>query len=672
MNKKVAFYSYELHPLNNGGCGVFLSHAINDLLDNGFSVVVLLDLNDLLVRKFNREIKPGIKNGDNLVVYCVDTVLSGYTLPVFQNIFLNKSYRAYFAVKKIAEKEGLDYVEFFDYSGIAYFAATSKILGEDFTDGPLIGIRTHCTNDLLDAHESSIQVTADRLVMYSMEKLALQRADVVLIPTMAWGELYRERYGIPAESLKVVQPPLYAIDTPRNIWRHEAKKHILYYNRLFELKGADLFVDAAVQFLFHNPDSKASFVLAGYESMDAPDGGSYREYLIKKIPPQCRSRFHFLGQVTRDQLPSLLKDTIFAVFPNYIESFCYAAHELFMAGIPLILRDIPAFSGFFQDGENAFLFQGGSTSLCRRMEELYYNPGLRERLSKSSVLIEGGFNERYRQIIETGKERKRKSLSSQIGVEKRGTLLILVDKEEETGPAHERFERLKGEFRVIYLLRCGGKDCGSKIRFLGDWYHAMEDKEGYELYLQALDSPVGVFRATDQVEADMVRCLKRVLLSNHDLCGVHPLLVFKDGFTSVPCELYGEMYPFEMGSTRTRAIFRLRGEKRPVQDLFDNRFGVYGEAYLFTENGTERVLPVAGVVLTCQEKTDHGFPVPSNILNANSLSSWNRAGQYAILYHRLLNEVAGAYCREKNTLVWRVLELMPKRFWERIFRKLFL
>ena len=161
----------------------------------------------------------------------------------------------------------------------------------------------------------------------------------------------------------------------------EGADKILFFGRLQPFKGLDCLVSALVSLAHDEP--KANFLLVGADSVFSHDGsGSYRQQLMQLVPPDLHPRFEFTGPLTFDQLSQRLPEVRFAVFPNYYESFCYAAHELYEAGVPLILSRTPAFIGPFEHERNALIFDGGIGELTAQMTRLWNDHTLRRRLRR--------------------------------------------------------------------------------------------------------------------------------------------------------------------------------------------------------------------------------------------------------------------------------------------------
>lgn len=464
-NKHIVFVSYELHPINDGGCGVFIWSAVKEILKhiNNVRITLLLDISKNEVNRFNKEFKRLLPNFKQIDIYTVSDILEEVKIDSdfsdYNNIYLWKSHQFYYALRWLYSKDPFDYLEFFDYAGAAYFSTLAHKYENQFHDCRL-SIRAHCTIDLMDIEQKQVDFNYEKILMYQMEKDSLKAADFILVPSQEWGDLYKKRYGLDPKKLIISPPPI----DPEKIPEYkldETKQDILYYGRLFELKGVEIFIDAAVTFLDENPTSNNCFYLVGYSGMSIT-GKQMKEALKERIPERHLNRFVFTGQVDRKQLSNILKSIGFAVFPNYVESFCYSIHELYLSGVPIICGYIPAFEKF-EDLKNCIKFDGGSYDLAQKMKLLSNSFEMRKKICKPySILDDAIFISSYRYIFDFEKKPIHKDVTGKV------SLVIFDD-----GVRHEEIIKHKIiDPSTSYLLSKKATKQGSTSIFLfGElWY----------------------------------------------------------------------------------------------------------------------------------------------------------------------------------------------------------
>ncbi|MET0370819.1 MAG: glycosyltransferase family 4 protein [Sphingobium sp.] len=280
------------------------------------------------------------------------------------------------ALEKICHRHPIDLVEFYDYCGPAYY-----FLGSNLDQPPPVAVRLHNTIELI-ARKIRSEFAAERVVQFSAERLSMLGADMILSP----GEKFLSREIRPLypeldRSLIHVSPPIHR---PVGTISYNAfARNVAFYGRLSTFKGLDTFVKGALAAL-RDPDFAGwvgKFLIMGPEETVA---SSYTLDDIKAfIPDHLRDRFEFTGRVTHVELMERLPTVAFACFANRMESFCYAAHELHTAGVPLILSETAAFEDHFAPGETALFFDTTAPGLAKRMIELSQSPDIRKRLSKA-------------------------------------------------------------------------------------------------------------------------------------------------------------------------------------------------------------------------------------------------------------------------------------------------
>src|SRR6185295_4534389 len=295
-------------------------------------------------------------------------------------------------------RETPDVIEFFDYCGVAHYALAAKVAGLAYHDS-LLAIRLHSSVELMDSFAPPKRLDLERHGYYALEHNALQMAEVVLYPSQSYlTKTYQPRYEPWLGKQVCSKPPL--VDVPEHAGVQPDADVILFYGRLFAFKGVDRFIHAAVALLSERPTARIRFVLAGHDSYEAPDGSpSYQEYLRRKIPAGQQGRFSFTDHLSWQELTALLPSVLFAVFPSYLEAFGYAAHELYAAGVPIIVSDIPDFEDYFRHEVNALVFDGTTGDLSRQMARLCDDPRLRGRITKPFAVANDSLGDFYERPV---------------------------------------------------------------------------------------------------------------------------------------------------------------------------------------------------------------------------------------------------------------------------------
>lgn len=390
---KICFVTYEIHPLTAGGCGVLLYNAAQVLISQGHEVIIVLDAKPWQFKRFDPQVYP---DPQACRAYLVDELCRDLPLKPgdFPTAIQHRVYRFHWAARKVYEKEKPDVIEFFDYNGSAHYACAAKVAWGDYAHSRLV-IRLHNSDQLMNAHQPLFELNHEFYTIYALEKSALKLAETVLYPSQGYlDHCYRPHPENWLGQKVLSRPPL--LDHPRPACESSDRDIVLFYGRLFGFKGVDLFVDAAVSLLSRGEMDGARFVLVGYDSRRPPDlSGDYRQYLLKRVPAALRERFEFPGHMSWEQLGELLPRVACAVIPSYLESFCYAAQELYEAGVPLLVSDIPVFADYFSHERNALVFDGTASHLAQSLQRLWSDPDLRQSLCRPYCVTENPLGDFY-------------------------------------------------------------------------------------------------------------------------------------------------------------------------------------------------------------------------------------------------------------------------------------
>lgn len=579
MNKHLVFVSYELYPINQGGCGVFIWTAVRRLLEQfkDIDISLVLDIPLSEVEIFKTKYMPSIDGKERLKCFCVSEILQkikpGIGFNELQNLYLWKSYQFYKVLEFVhSNYKKIDYIEFFDYVGIGFYAIRAQKYMRVF-DNCITAVRAHCTVDLMDIEQKQIDFNEEKIIMYQMEKMAIQDCDILLSPSEAWGKLYCKRYGTNEEKV-IISPPV--LDQSKSV-EYKIKndqQDVLFYGRIFELKGVDVFVDAAITFLYKNPQTKTRFILVGY-SVNSVLGKKYSDFLIDKIPSQFRNKFVFTGHVDINKLNEILETVAVAVFPNYVESFCYSIHELYIAGIPIICRPIEAFINYFEDEKNCLYFNGTSFDISNKLEIILTNHEYRKILSYPyNVLEDGVLIDSYSKILNNGVDFKTLDIKSHLSEK---ISLVLLD----FGNGECENLKLLGYSEVVsknsYILkRFDDDDKSTLIWFLGSrWKVSSAFGDTYDEILR-LDEYYWIGLISDLPSEEFFNSGLRCMKNDNDLDFFGS--IYKNNYTNQVICRHFDLECFNIYGNHQFNIRLIRHNPNMLglRDLYDSRLGILG------------------------------------------------------------------------------------------------
>jgi glycosyltransferase involved in cell wall biosynthesis len=374
-----AFVTLELYPVTAGGTGILLHHTIKALLASGAKIVLYLDLSDSEIKEFDLKARHAYPNVDNLTYYNVGEIRRSMQFfgQIYDDQEQSRSVAFAHAILTTQDRHAIDLIEFYDYCGPAF-----HYLSYNREQRRPVAVRFHNTVEIIQRGTRSA-FSRPRLINYAMERSQLTLADVVLVPGANFlRDEVRKLYGTELVNQNIVlSSPIH--NSIGEIAYTGLSRNILFYGRLSTFKGLDTFVIGAVLALRDAAFREwvNEFVIVGPEETVA--SALTLEEIRGFIPADLLAKFRFVGRVRHTQLMPLLQDISFACFANRMESFCYAAHELYTAGIPLILSDKPAFRDHFADDQVVF-FDGTAGGLAASITSLAANPDKLRALSQGS------------------------------------------------------------------------------------------------------------------------------------------------------------------------------------------------------------------------------------------------------------------------------------------------
>ena len=570
------FVSYELHPTNMGGAGVLIHHAAEVLLAAGQEVVFLLDMPaEAFTRLVERDVKT-FSHPERVRAYRVEDLCAGEGLRAadYASVFQWKSVQFARALGKMLERERVDYVEFFEYCGAGYYAFVERLYAREHGAGPVLGSRLHGSLEVLDRHGHGAVRDVDRMLVHAFERRALRLSEAVLTPSRTYyEEYYKGLYGLEEGRVVVSSPPKQAF--PKVTGRPSAAGtfSIAFLGRMFHLKGVDQFVHACVMLMKRRPGLEFTVDLIGYDSDESPVAGSYTAYLKTLIPQRLRERFVFHGQLSHAEVVSRLNGALFAVFPNRVESFCYALHEVYDAGVPVVVNGLPAFRDFFEHEKNALVYDGTTQGLLAQMERMVEDGALRERLRRPYAVAEGALGGFYEQP---------RALRPVRGAERAVTpLVVVMGREGQAGPEREwpavaALRRQSVRPARVLLLVPASPDGEETLWWLGRAWHA-RDVEGNAVEpSDALTTDaLAVLWSDDDPDREWLGLCAGALSRRAEMAFAGTWASRGGVQDPLTVDVAPELYPFERGAQLARVLVRTEPEF-PLVDLFDTSLGRLG------------------------------------------------------------------------------------------------
>lgn len=381
MSHTICFITNELYPITKGGCGTLITNSIFELLKDNYKVIVLADIENTRLEHFKKIMKNVFYNENMLRLVSLRDLIQRQRSILTTSLenSINQSYLFYKGLLLLMEQEHIDIIEFPDYFGWAYFTL-SHFISHNNEKHPKLYVRFHLSMELIDHFSNWGDFGINRFILHQMERYCFSFSDNVLMPNESFAKWAHNWYG-QSFSYAISPPSLSALKImPRKI--NKTRDKILFYARLAPQKGVELMVDAALKLINEGLDQNIKFTFAGPDMNQAPGGGSIIQYLKRQIPQNAHNRIEFIGNVTHEQFNDLIPNVLLSVVPTRLETFCYAAREMIMAGIPTIVSNIPAFQDLIND-KKCLSCELNSTDIAKKINRLITNNELIENLSTS-------------------------------------------------------------------------------------------------------------------------------------------------------------------------------------------------------------------------------------------------------------------------------------------------
>ncbi len=352
---RIIFVTTELDPERPGGAGVVVDALARHLGESRSSVVLLL--------------------GSEPIEVAPRSPVRVVTATIPETGFLERSQATAEALSDLVEPG--DRVEFHDFEGIGFHSLLDR--PRYGMDQAVVSVRFHGPYDLLaEAMETRPD---DWDIPIAMEQEVFRMADVVLIPVEGHRETMIRRYGVEDQRILVSPPPVPSLNRVTGLPSDPPVFAVV--GRLGEMKGSQDMVRAALALLNKGIVLKVRFI--GSDGWSTTNNSWMRPWLESLIGPTHREAFEFVDALPRQELPKALADVTAVVVPSRFESFCLAAYEARQLGHGVVVPDIPAFRGQFDEPTGALVYDGTVEGLASALKRLITEPGVAIDLGRSGT-----------------------------------------------------------------------------------------------------------------------------------------------------------------------------------------------------------------------------------------------------------------------------------------------
>jgi len=211
-----------------------------------------------------------------------------------------------------------------------------------------------------------------------IEGEAARRADKVIAISNAIGSLIHDHHAI--NDNKIVLSPL-GIRLPiesKSMSLESSEIKVLFVGRLEKRKGLETLFKAIP--IVINAVANIKFILIGKDTNSAPNGGSYKQYLIESLDNSYRHNIVFVGFISNERLDSYYNDCHIFVAPSLYESFGLIFLEAMARGKPVVGCDVGGVSEVVMNNVTGILVQPGDEVSLANAIILLQNSELREEM----------------------------------------------------------------------------------------------------------------------------------------------------------------------------------------------------------------------------------------------------------------------------------------------------
>lgn len=338
---RVLMFGWEFPPYISGGLGVACEGLVRGLLELDTEVALVLPYRGVPTQAAHLKIIPSQAGTDTPKAR--KTLLRLRRLPSLLKPYLTEI--LYEEERREAERTGTTFVGNYGpdlpQEVLRYSAAAASIAARESFDlihahdwlTFLAGIEARRATRkplVLHVHATEFDRTGGEGngFVTSIERVGFAEADRVVAVSGYTAEVVANRYGVPAERIRVVHNAIDAKETVGNWSVGEAEPLVLFAGRITSQKGPEYFVDAAARVAAEMP--RVKFAVAG-------SGDRMRAMMERVAARGLSDRFLFTGFLPPAELDRLYARADVYVMPSASEPFGLTALEALQHGTPVIV-----------------------------------------------------------------------------------------------------------------------------------------------------------------------------------------------------------------------------------------------------------------------------------------------------------------------------------------------
>ena len=351
----------EYPPAPSGGIGTYVDHVSRLLAESGETVHVIGQL------WRNAEATIEKQCAGKLIIHRIPfedwstpgrsqypAINSPEAIGLYESCFPPQSFawQAGLLAEQLIEQEGIDIVEAQEYEAPLYYLQLRRSLGLGPKRQPPCIVHLHSPSQFIAHYDDLDEHHLAHTMAKRLEDDSILWADALLCPSRYLARQIENHYQLPDGAIQVIPYPLG--DTPiverdSYVWKQGT---ICYLGRLERRKGILEWIDAAVSVAPEFPAASFEFIGANVLGTSHVRG---EEIVLRRIPENLRSRFHFRGHRERSELPNLLAQARVAVVPSRWENFPNTCIEAMGTGLPVIASCEGGMVEMVEDGRTGWI-----------------------------------------------------------------------------------------------------------------------------------------------------------------------------------------------------------------------------------------------------------------------------------------------------------------------------
>jgi glycogen synthase len=271
------------------------------------------------------------------------------------------------ALRQLAQADGLDLVEFPEYTGEGAVTVQARRSGDPALASTRIVVTSYGSDELHRMLNGASLEDAEAASIAALERIALHGADVLFLHAEGVRDTYEQLYADTGLAPAVISPPPFEAeaDVQPRAGGDPRPLRLLHLGRMERRKGVEELVRAVGTI----ESDDLVLTLIGGDTMTGPGGGSMREHLDRIAVGD--QRIEFRDQFSRPEVLAAIAEHDVMVVPSRWECFANTAREAIALGRPVLATPVGGLRQIVEDGVSGWFTAGtGADAIATGIELL--------------------------------------------------------------------------------------------------------------------------------------------------------------------------------------------------------------------------------------------------------------------------------------------------------------